>query len=110
MSAATRVELAVAVIAMALVFNAIRNREGSSQEFQSCWQPLQAVDLKANPLHGSLTEARSDARALETRIGPGVDACMATKSLFITRDSRGDCADDRLPDCYRRPWLDAAVK
>ena len=110
MNAATRFELAVVVIAMALGLNATRNREGSSQEFESCWHPLEASDLTAYPLRGTLAEVRADARARESRVGPGVDVCMAAKSLYIVRDSRGDCADERLPDCYRRPWLDAAVK
>lgn len=103
-------EMAIATGLVALSFNVWKNRQASSVEFLSCWQPYEAQDMKAHPLVGSVADAMNGARDLEARIGPAVDACMAAKHLYITGESSAGCANSRLPLCYRRPWIDAALK
>lgn len=106
MSSLIRLEIAVAISAVLLGWNANRNREASAQEFQSCWHPWEAADMKVNPV----TLEPGSARAREYPIAPAVDACMAEKSLFITAASPLSCPESRLPGCYFRPWLEAAFK
>jgi hypothetical protein len=94
--------LLVVIAVAAGIYNATQNRVASDVEFFSCWQALEIQDMRA---HGvtSTTE-------MEIRTGPSIDACLAAKDLFITKESAETCKSNRLPGCYRRPWLLAAVK
>ncbi|MDQ6627921.1 MAG: acylphosphatase [Pseudomonadota bacterium] len=102
--------LLVVVAAAPGAYNASKNRDASEQEFLSCWRPLEAQDMKANPPVGGIAAMAEGMRAEEVRIGPSVDYCMAQKVLFITRESRQSCVSDRVQGCYFRPWLRAAAK
>ena len=58
----------------------------------------------------STAETSEAMRATEIRIGPAVDACMAQKDLFITRDSNQSCVSSRIRMGHFRPRLPAAAK